>query len=204
MGEKKHTKAQADGLTIQPLTETELDTAVHLCAVCVGENLYPKEELKKILTDPDQYFYFLMTPEREAAGYIYFYLTDLSRMSTLSKLPLEQLALISPKKQPLIGNLQSIAIVEEWRGHHLADRLVQLFLDMLQNKLYADVAFGVFWKPNGYVPMEKPLKRQGFLCLGESKRVWYDYEHLICPYCNGRCECNAEIFYKIIGEEEVK
>lgn len=59
--------------------------------------------------------------------------------------------------------------------------------------LGADLAFGVFWKPRGRFPMGRTLAACGFRSLGEARRVWYDRDDLVCPYCQGRCVCLAEV-----------
>lgn len=192
------------GLAFQRLNKAYFDAAAELCDQCVGKNLYPRACLASILENPDHYFYLLITPEGEPAGYIYFFLTNTEEMAILSKLPRERLVAISPKQNPIIGNLQSIGVAESWRHHRLSERLVGFYLEQLQSCLGADAAFGVFWKPKGHVPMEKTLKAFGFRHLEDAHRVWYNNQDLICPYCKGRCECDAAVYYKPIRKEAEK
>ena len=63
------------------------------------------------------------------------------------------------------------------------------------------VAFIVCWKPGGVVPLGKALSECNFDFLAETKKVWYDDTELICPYCKGRCLCDAEVYYKLLNVE---
>lgn len=184
--------------TFQPLDAERLDEAAELCGACVGENLYPRSLLAAILGDPERQFWLLSAPGGEIAGYIYFFLSDLPAMARLSKLPQSRLAAVSPKRDPVIGNLQSIGVAEPWRGRGLSRTLVDFYLDRLF-AMGADLAFGVFWKPRGRFPMGRTLAACGFRSLGEAQRVWYDLDDLVCPYCQGRCVCPAEVCYKALG-----
>ncbi len=185
-------------LKVQRLNEEYLDAAVELCDRCVGKHLYPRAYLASMIEKLGHCFYLLITPEGEAAGYIYFFLAGLEEMAALAKLPGQRLAGISPQKEPVLGNLQSIGVAQHWRGRGLSKTLVGLYLEQLERWASADAAFGVFWRPNGHVPMEKTLKAMGFLHLCDVHRVWYDNEALICPYCKGRCECDGAVYYKPI------
>lgn len=184
-------------LYFEKLTAARLDEASALCDRCVGKNLYPRAYLASIVDKQGHCFYLLVTPRRKAVGYIYFFLTGLEEMAALARLPREQLAGISPKENPVIGNLQSIGVVEAHRHRRLSEKLVRFYLERLQNT--ADVAFGVFWKIGGHVPMEKTLQASGFIYLADAHRVWYHRRDLICPFCPGRCRCDAAIYYKPLG-----
>lgn len=197
-------QGQPGGLAFRRLSLTSVDAAAKLCDRCVGKNLYPYTYLASVLENPEHFFYLLVTAEEEAVGYIYFFLTGLEEMAALSKLPRERLAMISEREAPVIGNLQSIGVTEAWRRHGLSEQLVGFYLEQLQQCLLADAAFGVFWKPEGHVPMEKTLKAFGFRHLEDAHRVWYDKEDLICPYCRGRCACDGAVYYKPIRKEATK
>lgn len=192
---------EPDGFLFQRLTRAYLDASVALCDQCVGKYLYPRAYLASILEDPAHFFYLLTTPSGEAAGYIYFFLTNLDEMAAVAKLPRGRLSAISPLEHPVVGNLQSIGVAPAWRGRGLSKRLVDFYLGRLRWQLSADAAFGVFWKPEGHVPMERTLNAFGFLHLEDAHRVWYDNEKLVCPYCRGRCVCDAAIYYKSLIKE---
>lgn len=185
------------------LTKTYLDRAVALCNSCVGENLYPRTELEKVVDDPDHFFYLLFIPKGEVVGYIYFFLTNLEEMTSLSKLPGEQLALISKQRNPIIGNLQSIGVAKEYRKHGISEILMEFYLSKLQEHSSVDVAFGVFWKTRGHVPMEKTLCAFHFIYLADAYGVWRDKKELICPFCQGRCICEAAVYYKPLEKEAI-
>lgn len=189
-------------LVLTALTPELLAEAASLCGECVGENLYTEAQLAEAVGKRDEQFYLLMTPEGSAAAYIYFRLIGLTEAERLARYPL---GVESPifRREVVIGNLQSIGVRREYRNHRLAERLVDTFLSWLIRESDADMAFGVFWKPEGRVPMEPVLKRFGFCYLTDSKKVWYDKKDLICPVCRGRCCCDAAIYYKLLERKEM-
>ena len=87
---------------------------------------------------------------------------------------------------------------------HVLSKRLHLYVSFILKKLTeisVDVAFIVCWKPRGIVPLGKALADCRFDYLAEAKRVWYDDTELICPYCNGRCLCDAEGYYKLLDGE---
>lgn len=98
--------------------------------------------------------------------------------------------------------LRSIGVAEAYRGRGLSGVLLDFYLRQLERTLCADAAFGVFWKPNGVVPMGRTLEKAGFRYLEDAHMVWYEIENLVCPYCAGRCICDAAVYYRPIGKRE--
>lgn len=187
---------QEAAFSFRRLTESYLDIAVTLCDNCVGENLYSRAQLTQIIYKPTHYFYLIFAHNGEAVGYIYFFLTDLGEMMSLSKLSDEQLNIMTMREHPVIGNLQSIGVAGAYRGQGVSEILVDFFLTKLHESTSADVAFGVFWKTQGIVPMEKTLKAFDFIYITDAQGVWQDKKDLICPFCRGRCTCEASVYYK--------
>ncbi len=190
-------------LILTPLTLEYLDQATQLCGKCVGENLYTKSIIEATIKQQNQQFFLLITPQKKAVAYIYFKLINLREAELLSKKSLSKLKQIVKKDDLIIGNLQSIGVLAEYRKCKLSEYLMKVYLEYLLKNTQADIAFGVFWKKNGEIPMEKNLKKFGFCYLVNSKRVWYDKKELICPICNGRCKCDGAIYYKILERGEL-
>ena len=202
--ERYHLSAEGwEGFTLERLSPAGLDAASELCDRCVGKNLYPREFLATLPDRPEHLFYLLKTPEETAIGYIYFFLSRLAEMAALSKLPQKSLTVISEKEEPVLGNLQSIAVAKNFRKRGLSKVLVSFYLKQLEN-MGADAAFGVFWKIHGRTPMEPTLTSFDFLHLADSHLVWYDNPRLVCPYCEGRCKCDAAVYYRPFGKETVR
>ena len=202
--ERYHLSAEGwEGFTLERLSPAGLDAASELCDRCVGENLYPREFLATLPDRPEHLFYLLKTPEETAIGYIYFFLSGLAEMAALSKLPETRLSVISQKQNPVLGNIQSIAVSEDFRRRGLSRRLIAFSLERLE-QMGADAAFGVCWKIHGRTPIEPTLTSLGFRYLSDSHLVWYDNPRLICPYCEGRCKCDAAVYYRPFGKETVR
>jgi len=182
---------------MQRLTEEYLDRAAELCAQSVGQNLYPKSYIASVMDRPEHYFNLLLSPEGGVVGYLYFHLCSLEETAAEAKLPVETLAVISPKKHPVVAKFQSVGVDPAYRKLGLARQMVEECLEQAQ-EARADVALCMAWKYNGYVPMGDNVLACGFQYLTDSHLVWYDNENLVCPHCTGRCKCDAAIYYKTL------
>ena len=183
-------------LSITRMVENDLDTVKALCDEHLGKNLYSREYLSSVLGDKAHYFYLLVTQEREIVGYMYYFLTDLEEMSAYTKLPREKLNVISKRENPIIANLQSVVVAKAWQKLRLSKKLARFFLEDMQALQEVDTALCVCWKLGDSVPLEKTLKAFDFIHLSDAQHVWYDNRDLICPYCEGACECEAAVYYK--------
>lgn len=128
-----------------------------------GENLYTKSIIEATIKQQNQQFFLLITPQKKAVAYIYFKLITLREAELLSKKSLSKLKQIVKKDDLIIGNLQSIGVLAEYRKCKLSEYLMKVYLEYLLKNTQADIAFGVFWKKNGEIPMEKNLKNLGFV-----------------------------------------
>lgn len=184
---------------LQPLKPEEAEEARLLCDGCVGENLYPKEEIAAAIGAPDRFFYLLKTAEGETAGYIYYYLTGLDEIARYAKLSPALLQKVYPKPGRKVGKIQSVGLKAPYRALGLAAPMMRFSLGELRT-LGAEAAFIVCWKPGGKLPLGRALESCRFRHLAQSQKVWYDDTDLICPYCKGRCLCGASVYYKILQE----
>lgn len=187
-----------------PLSEEFLEQTVQLCGECVGQNLYTKDMLETAIQNEKHKFYLLVTPKKETVAYIYFILQDIRQAEQLAKHSFRQFCEEIHNESPVIGDLQSIGVHPQYRKRHLSEFLIKTALNWLWNESEAEVVFGVCWKIYGSVPMEKTLKKFGFLHLTDVKNIWYDRTDLYCPVCKGRCRCDAAIYYRILERKEKK
>lgn len=185
---------------LKPLMEEEIEEAHLLCDECVGENLYSKAEIVDAIISNDRFFYLLKSEKGETVGYIYYYLTKVENIAKYSKLDVELFRAIYSGENKKVGKIQSVGLKTEYRGIGLAAKMIQFILEMLK-ATYIDIAFIVCWKPRGTVPLGRALSECDFKYLADAKRVWYDDTELICPYCKGRCLCDAEVYYKLLDGE---
>lgn len=194
-----HTFTLGKGMTFcfQPLKKEEIDEARLLCDRCVGENLYSREEIAATIGAFDRFFYLLKNEEGETVGYIYYYLTDEDYIANYAKLDVELFRAVYSNPNKKVGKIQSVGLKAEYRGVGLAPQMIRFVLNELK-KLCIDISFIVCWKPGGNVPLGKTLAECHFNYLTEAKKVWYDDTELICPYCKGRCLCDAEVYYKLL------
>ena len=186
---------------LQPLKKEEIEEARLLCDECVGKNLYSADEIAATLNTPDRFFYLLKSEKGETVGYIYYYLTDEEYIAEYSKLDIAVFRDVCAPEHNRVGKIQAVGLKAEYRGTGLAVQMMRFILNELK-AISIDVAFIVCWKPGGFVPLGKALGECGFRFLSKAKKVWYDNTELVCPYCSGRCLCDAEVYYKLLQGDE--
>ena len=182
-------------LKLQRLSEKYILKTSQLCDRCVGKNLYTTDYLASILHEKNHFFYLLLTDKDVLVGYMYFIMMDRAEFASLSKLDTLHLSHLCNGNDDKIGNLRSIGVAEPFRNKGLSKELIQFSLDELTS-LGADVAVALCWKAGAVVPMRHTMLSCGLKYLTDAHRVWYDIKDLECPYCIGRCKCDAEVYYK--------
>lgn len=185
-----------DKFYLSQLKADEVEAAVALCNACVGEGMYCSQEIRKTIPAEDAFFYLLKTEEGEIAGYLYFYITQLTKIASDGKFPP---ALAEQPQQKRFGKIQSIGIKEEYRGEGLSTKMIRFAMSRLQ-AMGMERVFIICWKKGSDVPLKPTLVQCGFQFLCVTKRPWYDHPKLHCPYCGGRCCCDAEIYYRILNK----
>ncbi len=182
-------------LELRRLTDQDVIKAAQICDRCVGENLYTKDYLASIVHDPRHLFYLLFSKEDTPVGYIYSIMMDQEELARFSKLDAAQLRRLCNGSDIKIGNLRSIGLDEPFRRTGLSVELVRFSLACLAS-LGAHLVVVLCWKVDKFVPLRKTLELCGMKYLTDAHRVWYDIADLVCPYCSGRCVCDAEVYYK--------
>lgn len=181
--------------SLEPLKAEEIEEARRLCDACVGTNLYTEAELASAVAAEDRAFYLVKSEAGEIVGYVYYCLASLEELAKYTKLELSLFRSLCSDPERKVGKYQSIGIRPEYRGIGLSARMVSSVLKMMKDA-GAEIAFGVCWKPVGVLPLAGVMSECRFTFLAEAKKVWYDDPDLICPYCKGRCTCDAEVYYK--------
>lgn len=180
---------------LRPVKLSDLEATAALCDACVGKNLYTQDKIQTAMETEEHYFYLLQTRAGELAGYLYFYLTDVPSIARDAKVNREVLESVCKCPEEKVCKIQSVGVAESYRGNGVAAQMVSFALEQIR-RMQVSAAFSVCWKQGQFVPLEKPLRECGFSFLTEAKKVWFDEADLFCPYCNGRCHCDAEIYYK--------
>ena len=182
-------------LELRPLESGDVDAVIKISDESVGKGLYTASEIKETIGSDSKFLYVLKSPDGEIAGYIFFFLTDTDTIVKDAKIDKETFLKVLDGTKAKIGRIQSIAIKEEYRGEGLSEKLIDFAVSKLQD-LKTECTFIVCWKKGDFVPLKKTMEECKFKFLAEVQKVWYDNERLYCPYCKGRCSCNAEIYYK--------
>lgn len=201
-------KTSSGEFYLRPLKKEDIEETLQLMDQCVGENLYQKTELEQTIGRQDRAFFLLKTAEKELAGYIYYYLTSVDQIAEDARLAVQKIRQVcglgaparesrSVRKPQLVGKLQSVGLKEEFRRQGLAVLMMEHALAQFAGKGVENV-FIICWNAGGKVPLEKALQKCQFVHLSSAKQIWYDKKDLFCPYCKGRCKCDAEVYFKRI------
>lgn len=189
------TTVNGQNFFLYPLEREDVAVAKSLCDECVGANLYSEDDILRAVKEEDAFFYLLKTDNGEPVGYIFYLITDEESIAKYAKLGVATLSAVYPNGGKRVGKMQSVGVKECFRGMGLATRLFDFALEELS--LSVEAVFAVCWKQGKVVPVGKVLARCGFEYLTDAKKVWYDDVNLICPYCKGRCTCDAAVYYKL-------
>lgn len=165
-----------------------------LCDDAVGKDLYSLSDLEDAIDDEDKFLYILKDKGHSLIGYIYFKIEDKEKMHDEIQLSFKEEEILKMKSEK-VGKLQSIGLKTGFRGKGFSEKLIEFFLSILKS-LDIDMAYAVCWKKGDYVPLQKAMEATGFVYLKEEKEFWYNNSRLYCPFCKGRCHCDAEIYYK--------
>ncbi len=205
--------AVGNGWTMRRMGAADVEQATVLCDQCVGKNLYSAEYLSSILTNPQHCFYLMITDEGEPAGYIYFILMDEKELASYCKPAAKKLGRIYEESESLteplenrgriIGNLRSIGVKDAYRSMGLAKELNRFAFERLA-AMGAELVIIFCWKIKGVVYTRKMLLGYGMRHLLDVPRMWYNEKNLICPYCGGRCTCDAEVYYMRLDEIQLQ
>ena len=156
------------------LEKEDIEETLQLMDRCVGENLYQKEELEQAIGSSERAFLLLRTAEGELAGYIYYYLTNEKQIAEDTRL--------TEQKIQRVCQQDTLAPVGKGIGE----------------------VFIICWNAGGKVPLERALQECKFVHLFSAKMIWYNKKELYCPYCKGRCKCDAEVYFKKVKERNCK
>ena len=195
----KHMFTLSDGTAfrLQTLGADDVADVSRLCDECVGDNLYSEAEIAGTIDAPDKSFYVLKNENDEIVGYIYYYLTDVGNIAQEAKLDCALFRDVYSAEHRTVGKIQAVGLKAECRRSGLAAKMIRFVLDELKENSI-EAVFVVCWKPGGVLPLGRAIEECGFRFLSEAKKVWYDHDELFCHYCNGRCLCDAEVYYKLL------
>lgn len=182
------------------LSADEVGEARQLCDECVGKNLYFEDEIAATIGSDDRFFYLVKNENQETVGYIYYLFTEAEEIAKYTKLDISLIRTVCSDPNKKVGKFQSIGIKPEYRGIGISTQMI-LFVLKKMKEASAEIAFSICWKPGGTLPVAKVIAACEFSYLTEAKLVWYDDPDLICPYCKGRCVCDAAVYYKILDGE---
>tara|TARA_Y100000310_G_C20534324_1_gene740091 strand:+ start:441 stop:1010 length:570 start_codon:yes stop_codon:yes gene_type:complete len=103
-----------------------------------------------------------------------------------------------------IGMLQSVAVLEEYRGLGIGSKLTKPRVDLF-NSLHLDI-ITIAWKGPGGTMAAPVVKKFGLKKVAEIENCWSHFpkpENFdVCMGCNNfPCECSAEVYFRKYHED---
>lgn len=174
----------------------DIKAVLSIADECVGKNLYSEEDFLSAVNGDGRFLLVLRNPLLTIVGYIYYLITETGKIE--SGLGLEKNTL-SPSGP--CGRIQSVALRNDSRGMGYSVLMIRAAVEtFLENGISA--VYAVCWKPGDVPPLSSPLKKCGFSYLMTVDKPWYSSDKLFCPYCGGRCSCDADIYYRKLDVKE--
>lgn len=173
-----------------------------LCDVSFGTGYLDRTEYDKWLSHPRLVNIALV--DDEFAGFSAMIGASTEAVMEHMDMERSEVLAITGGKPALI--YKSVAVSSKFRKNGLLTRLIEGLLEHVKELGYGAVFLSA-WMYDGKIPTESSLMSLGFTRLYQRHMLWYRYENYHCVVCNGRCVCDAVIFYKNLaadGEEETK
>lgn len=183
-------------MKLEKAKRDDIKAVLSIADECVGKNLYSEDDFLSALNADDRFLLVLKDRDDTIVGYIYFLITtpgEIENQTLLKRASLSSL--------PRCGRIQSVALRKASRGMGYSVLMINSALEILLENKISEV-YAVCWKPGDIPPLSSPLKRCGFSYLMTAEKPWYRNEKLFCPYCGGRCSCDADIYYKKLELKE--
>lgn len=180
-------------LSFHRLKREEVDMAKAMCDACVGKGLYTKEEIIKTIDSNTNFFYLIYNENGDTVGYVYYYVANIEEIANDAKLGKDIFRSVE-KDLRIVGKIQSVGVMNEYRGEGIAKKAIRFALDKFC-EMGIKTVFTICWKKGDTVPLKKALTECGAVFLSSAQKVWYDKNELECPFCGGRCTCDAEVYY---------
>lgn len=180
-------------LNISILKKEQIDEVMALIDDCVGKNLYRQEDILECVTRSDKWFYVITDSAGKIVGYIYFMIDTIDKLSSYIHEPIDFVSeRIDAEKK--LGRIQSVGVMDIYRSHGLSNTLIDNALRVFRENQVANATI-TCWKIGEDIPLLNTLEHFDFEYLCDAHNVWYDNDKLICPYCVGRCRCEAAVYY---------
>lgn len=182
-------------MRLEKIKRDDIPAVLCIANECVGENLYTADDFLSVFRSDWKYLLVLRNSLGTIVGYIFFLITSTREIELSTGGERGKLGSLSR-----CGRIQSVALKEEYRGRGYSEKMINTAIEIfLENEI--DTVFIVCWKPGGVLPLKKALGRCGFSFTATVKEAWYSSERLFCPYCHGRCHCDADIYCKKLIED---
>ena len=177
-------------------TETFYESIKKLCDDSFGTGYLDYAEFTKWLLHPGLFKIALI--DGEFAGYSVMIPAKTEVIMEHMGMEESEVMEITENKPALI--YKSAAVLPKYRKHGLFTKLAESLLCNAKELGYCSVIVSA-WTHSGRTPVEKSLMSLDFTRLYRRHMLWYQYENYRCVICNGRCVCDAIIFYKKIEGE---
>ena len=175
-------------MIIIPLSR-HLEEPLSLLEHSLGQGLFSKESLQKMINAPDSYIIGAFEGDQLlGVGIAHIVSTLVPYLSFDHNIVAE----LENKK---IGSISSLCVAENARKRRIGYGLIlSLFEWLKQQDCFA--LLGISWQ-NGYATSDHLFEKLKFKKVNEVKQFYYDLsvaKNLVCPICAGPCKCSAVLY----------
>jgi len=166
----------------------------------IGEDFYPVDDLRNILSDINKNIFVYESDEGKVVGMAYAfidYFSKASRRLNFTENDCRTIIKLYPYcQQGKIGVFKTICIHPDFRRNHISENLVVCIEEWFNEN---DVRFAIgeaIIASGGKANARRLNDACGFTTLFNIRKPWSHIKSY-CPYCKkDYCQCDAEIFIK--------
>ncbi len=178
-------------ITIQNALTCDYEKIADLCDRRYGKGYMTAKNFNKMLKNPD--FIKVATINGEFVGFASFLHDTTENIAKAMGLCEDEVTKISNGLKCVI--YKSAAIEAKFEHYGIMQKLLSNLIQQAEKENYSAV-FASAWIIGNTIPIEKNLKKFSFEYIANRSMLWYDDEDYSCIVCNGRCRCDAAIYYK--------
>lgn len=172
-------------------TDKYIDETIELCDERFGEGYIERSDYESWLKNPELLKIALC--DGDYAGFSAFIPASVEEICEHMEMTEDEVLAITGGKPALIG--KSAAVRVKYGRRVLMHRMMAAEI-VEGRRLGYSAAFGSAWVYDNFVPAKKSFDTLGYKHLEQRRHLlWYGYEKYKCVACEGRCVCDAEIYY---------
>ena len=160
---------------------------------CFGDAYTSEEEMRGFILDENNRV-FLSEDEKGLTGAILF--LNESKEELMENLDVAEEDYEGMRDGKKVLHHKFCIVREDQRGKGLMTEMLTEAVDSLKNEDIFGVIFIQTWIKLGEIPLAGVMDRVNYQKYKRQIRPWWRYADRTCNICNGRCKCDAMVYYR--------